>query len=237
MYSKNKFLTDTAIKRLDTIKEFTELGSGFKIAMRDLSIRGAGDILGREQSGFIDTIGIDLYLKMLNDAIRKAKGEVVEEDDDNKKKDTPLISVSTHIDDNYVSDGELKLAIHKKINEVNSLDSFNNVKDELEDRFGKLGEELIIYMYEEWFEKLAKGLGVTEVVDGKNSVDIMLPMDVSSKINGEELFHESYKISRMFRFNYKNGCIYVILDKIKLDRHYLMYLIDILIKISDMIDR
>ena len=72
MYSKNKFLNDTAIKRLDTIKEFTELGSGFKIAMRDLSIRGAGDILGREQSGFIDTIGIDLYLKMLNEAIRKS---------------------------------------------------------------------------------------------------------------------------------------------------------------------
>ena len=237
MYSKNKFLTDTAIKRLDTIKEFTELGSGFKIAMRDLSIRGAGDILGREQSGFIDTIGIDLYLKMLNDAIRKAKGEVVEDEEDNKKKDTPLISVSTHIDDNYVSDGELKIAIHKKINEVNSLDSFNNVKDELEDRFGMLSEELIIYMYEEWFEKLAKGLGVTDVVDGKNSVDIMLPSDVSSKINGEELFHESYKISRMFRFNYKNGCIHVILDKIKLDKHYLMYLIDILIKISNMIDR
>ena len=79
MYSKSKFLNDTAIKRLDTIKEFTELGSGFKIAMRDLSIRGAGDILGREQSGFIDTIGIDLYLKMLNEAIRKSKWEVIEE--------------------------------------------------------------------------------------------------------------------------------------------------------------
>ena len=62
MYSKHKFLNDIAVKRLDTIKEFTELGSGFKIAMRDLSIRGAGDILGREQSGFIDTVGVDLYL-------------------------------------------------------------------------------------------------------------------------------------------------------------------------------
>ena len=238
MYSKNKFLTDTAIKRLDTIKEFTELGSGFKIAMRDLSIRGAGDILGREQSGFIDTIGIDLYLKMLNEAIMKSKGEVVSEsDDDNKKNDKPLISVSTHIDDNYVSDGELKIAIHKKINEVDSYDNFCKVKEELEDRFGKLSEDLIIYMYEEWFEKLAKRLGITNVFDGKNSVDIMLPQDVSAKINGEELFNESYGICKSFRFTYSAGCIHVILDKVKLDKHYLMYLIAILIKISGMVNR
>ena len=69
MYDNRRELNDIAVKRLQTIKEFTELGSGFKIAMRDLSIRGAGDILGDEQSGFIDTVGIDLYLKMLNDAV------------------------------------------------------------------------------------------------------------------------------------------------------------------------
>lgn len=238
MYSRDKFLTDTAIKRLDTIKEFTELGSGFKIAMRDLSIRGAGDILGREQSGFIDTIGIDLYLKMLNDAIRKAKGEkVLEEDEKIKKNDKPLISVSTHIDDKYVMDNELKITIHKKINEVSSYDSFCKVKDELEDRFGKLSEELIIYMYEEWFEKLAMDLQITEVVDGKNSVDMMLAANISSRLDGEELFNEAYEISHMFRFTYKDGCIHVILDKIKLDKHYLMYLIDILIKINEMLKK
>ena len=237
MYSKSKFLNDTAIKRLDTIKEFTELGSGFKIAMRDLSIRGAGDILGREQSGFIDTIGIDLYLKMLNEAIRKSKGETIGDEEDVKKNDKPLISVSTHIDDNYVNDGELKIAIHKKINEVDSYNTFCKVKDELEDRFGKLSEELIIYMYEEWFEKLAKSLDIEEVIDGKNSVDMTLPGSVSSKIDGEELFNESYKICRMFRFSYKNGCIHVILDKIKLEQHYLMYLIGILIKINGMINK
>ena len=238
MYSKNKFLTDTAIKRLDTIKEFTELGSGFKIAMRDLSIRGAGDILGREQSGFIDTIGIDLYLKMLNEAIRKSKGEVVlENEEEDKKNDKPLISVSTHIDDNYVMDSELKITIHKKINEVNSYDTFCKVKDELEDRFGKLSEDLIIYMYEEWFEKMAKNLGIVEVVDGKNSVDVTLPMEISSKIDGEELFNESYSINRNFRFTYKSGCIHIILDKIRLDKHYLMYLIGILIKVNGMLNK
>ena len=236
MYSKNKFLTDTAIKRLDTIKEFTELGSGFKIAMRDLSIRGAGDILGREQSGFIDTIGIDLYLKMLNKAIRKSKGEIVEEDEETAKIDKPLISVSTHIDDRYVSDGELKIAIHKKINEVDSYDSFCKVKEELEDRFGKLNDDLIIYMYEEWFEKLAKSLEITEVLDGKNSVDMKLSKDISSRLDGEELFHTAYNVSRNFRFTYKNGSIHIILDKVNLEQHYLMYLIGILIKINGMLN-
>jgi len=234
MYNKGKFLNDIAIKRLDTIKEFTELGSGFKIAMRDLSIRGAGDILGREQSGFIDSVGIDLYLKMLNEAIRKSKGEEVLEADDNKKNDKPLLTVSTYIDDNYVDDTELKILIHKKINEVWSYDSFCKIKEELEDRFGKLNENLIIYMYEEWFDKLAKSLNIISVVDGRNSIDMTLPVEISSKISGDKLFMESYEICKNFRFSYKNNEIHVILDKVGLDKNYIMYLIAILIKIKEL---
>ena len=235
MYDKNKMLNDIAIKRLDTIKEFTELGSGFKIAMRDLSIRGAGDILGRDQSGFVDTIGIDLYLKMLNDAVKTAKGEEVTHDDD-IKKDKQLIEVSTHIDNDYVYDAELKIEIHKKINQVDSKEKFDSVKHELEDRFGKLSEELIIYMYEEWFEYLASCLNITRVINTKNYIDIELPYELSNKINGEELFNETYKLSKMFRLSYMNGCIHVILDIIKLDKHFLLYLIDLLILIKKMIN-
>jgi len=237
MYDKHKFLNDNAIKRLDTIKEFTELGSGFKIAMRDLSIRGAGDILGREQSGFIDTVGIELYLKMLNEAIRKSKGEPVEEDGDNSKSDKPLVSVSTHIDDTYVMETELKILIHKKINEIYSYDSFCKIKDELEDRFGKLSEDLIIYMYEEWFEKLAKSLDVINVYDNDKVVDIELSEEVSSKLKGDELFIEVYRINDNFKLNYKNRCIHVILEKKNLKKHYLMYLIGVLIKIREMINK
>ena len=235
MYSKHKFLNDIAIKRLDTIKEFTELGSGFKIAMRDLSIRGAGDILGREQSGFIDTVGIDLYLKLLNQAIKKSKGDDVEEESEENKNEKPLISVSTHIDDKYVDEAELKILIHKKINLVDSYDSFCRIKDELEDRFGKLNEDMIIYMYEEWFEKLAKSLNINNVLDNDKSVDIALPVNISSKIKGDELFIESYNLNHNFRLNYNNNEIHIILDKNKLDKHYLMYLIGILIKIREMI--
>ena len=83
MYNKNKTLTENAIKRLKVIKEFTELGSGFNIAARDLSIRGAGDILGAEQAGFIDAVGIELYMKMLNNEIKILKGEKVEEVQEN----------------------------------------------------------------------------------------------------------------------------------------------------------
>ena len=233
MYSKHKFLNDLAIKRLDTIKEFTELGSGFKIAVRDLSIRGAGDILGREQSGFIDTVGIDLYLKMLNNAVKKAKGEQVEEETENVKIDKPLINVSTHIDDEYVSDTELKILIHKKINDVDSYDSFCTIKEELEDRFGHLSEELVIYMYEEWFSKLAKRLGIDEIIDNDKYVDMTLPLDINKKIKGDELFMLAYDINHNFKLNFKHNHIHVILEKDKLDKHYLMYLIAILIRIFE----
>ena len=231
MYGKNKFLTDTAIKRLDVIREFTELGSGFKIAMRDLSIRGAGDILGREQSGFIDSIGIELYLKMLNEAVRKSKGEKIIEED-TKKNDKPLIEVSTHISDSYISDVELKILIHKKINEVRDETTLNDIRDELSDRFGKISEEMEIYMYEEWFEKIAKSLGINKVVTMKNNIDIELPCELSSKIDGERLFNDAYSISKMFRFLYKDSSIHIILDTIKLEKHFLLYLIELLEKIK-----
>ena len=228
MYDKHKMLNDIAIKRLNTIKEFTELGSGFKIAMRDLSIRGAGDILGSEQSGFIDTIGIDLYLKMLRDAVAKIKGEEVEEETDVNLTSNNLIDVETHISDNYVNDEDLKIEIHKKINEVDSLEKINDIKAELEDRFGKVSEELEIYMYEEWFEKLASKLNINNVIQTKTFIDLELPEDVSKQVNGEDLFMMSYEISKNFRLSYKNNKIHIILDLVNLDKHFLLYLTDLL---------
>ena len=154
MYKRGKVLTEEATKRLNAIKEFTELGSGFKIASRDLSIRGAGEILGSEQSGFIDTVGIDLYLKLLNEEVERLKGNKVEEE----KEDKPLIQVSTHIDDKYAEESELKIEIHKMINDIDSYQKLLKVKAELEDRFGKLDEDVLVYMYEEWFTHMAKSL-------------------------------------------------------------------------------
>ena len=226
MYNGKKELNDLAVKRLKTIKEFTELGSGFKIAMRDLSIRGAGDILGSEQSGFIDSIGIDLYLKMLKEEVEKLKGIKKDEKDDMSNK--PLIEVDTHISDNYVPDDEIKIEIHKMINDIDSLNDINNVKNILGNRFGKVTDDMIIYMHEEWFEKQARKLNIIECKQTKNFVEIVLPKDVSLKIDGEKLFFTAYEICKYFRFSYSNNKIHIILDTIKLDKHFIFYLNNLL---------
>ena len=226
MYDKNKMLNETAIKRLNVIKEFTELGSGFSIATRDLSIRGAGDILGSEQAGFIDNIGIEMYLKILNEEVARLKGEVVEEEQ--IKDEKPLLSVETHIDDKYVDDTDLKIEIHKKINEIDSYDKLLEVKKELEDRFGKVDEKVIIYMYEEWFETLAKKYQVEEVHQTKNYIELIFSEEISNKIDGEKLFLDAFNISRMFRFQMKNKRLIIILDTIKLEENYIYLLTRIL---------
>ena len=236
MYDSHKELNEIAVKRLNTIKEFTELGSGFKIAMRDLSIRGAGDILGSEQSGFIDTIGIELYLKMLKDAVNKIKGEYVEEEVDENLDNRSLIDVDTHIDDNYIKDDDLKIEIHKKINEVNSMEKLNEVKAELENRFGKISYELEVYMYEEWFEKLANKLEIRKVKQTKTMIDLELSEDISKRVQGEELFMLSYEISRNFKLSFKDNKIHIILELVNLDKHFLLYIIELLSKLIEKLE-
>lgn len=232
MYKKHKILNGNAVKRLNAIKEFTELGSGFSIATRDLSIRGAGDILGSEQAGFIDSVGVDLYLKILNEEVNKKTNniEIEENEDDNNKQ---LLNVSTHIDDKYVNDDDLKIEIHKKISSIDSKDSFKKVKNELEDRFGKLSDDIIIYMYEEWFEKLVAKIGINKVNQNKNSIEIYLSKEIINKIKIDDLFYDLYKLSNMFRFIKKNNNLIVVLDTIKLDKHPIFYLVDFLTMVYD----
>ena len=222
MYNPKKMLTDTAKKRLNVIKEFTELGSGFSIATRDLSIRGAGDILGSEQAGFIDTIGIDLYLKLLDDEVNKKKGI---EQDDKEIDEKPVINVATHIDNNYVDDEGIKIEIHKKINEIDSSSKLKEVKEEIEDRFGKINEEILIYMYEEWFEKQVNIAKVEKVNQTKNYIELVF-VDLNKNI--DELFVKASKISPMFRFKSKNNKIIIVLDIIKLEKHPIYYLTELL---------
>ena len=228
MYKGGKVLTETAMKRLNVIKDFTELGSGFSIATRDLSIRGAGDILGSQQAGFIDSVGIDLYLKILNEEVERLKGKEVEEE----KEEMPLLNVSTHIDDSYVEEVDLKIEIHKLINEIDSYKKLEETKSTIEDRFGKVDEELLIYMYEEWFEKIAKTLEIEKVTKTKNFVDLTFSESISKRIDTEALFLSAFHISNMFRFQSKNNKLHVILDTIKLEKHYIYYLTDLLDKIK-----
>ena len=223
MYKPGKVLKEIAEKRLQTIKEFTELGSGFAIAMRDLSIRGAGDILGSEQAGFIDAIGIELYLKMLNDEISRLKGIEIKEE---QVKEQPLISVATSIDNDFVSEDDLKIEIHKKINEINSYETLDIVRKELTDRFGKLSDEIEIYMHEELFENMSKDLEIINVKQTKNSIELYMNKD--SIKDGQKLFMETTKLSRMFRFRTQGSFLVITLDIIKLNKHYIYYLLDLL---------
>ena len=225
MYNKGKILSDVAKKRLNVIKEFTELGSGFSIAMRDLSIRGAGDILGSEQSGFIDTVGVELFLDMLNEEVNKLKGINIEK---NESDTQPLIEVETTIDDKYAIEEDLKIEIHQKINKIDSIESLNKTKEELEDRFGTLDENVIIYMYEELFEKEMRSLSIKKVNQTKNFVAITLSKELTKNIDGELLFLDVISLTRKFRFSMKNEELTITLDTVGLDKHFIYYLIDML---------
>ena len=133
MYRKDKMLKEVAEKRLSAIREFTELGSGFKIAMRDLEIRGAGNLLGAEQSGHMASVGYDLYCKLLSEAVSEAKGQKTE-----REFETIVdLSMDAFIPDSYISSEPLKLDFYKRIASISDQESYSDVLDELLDRFGE----------------------------------------------------------------------------------------------------
>jgi len=229
LYDKSKVLNDIAIKRLQAIKEFTELGSGYRIAMRDLSIRGAGDILGSEQAGFVDSVGISLYMKMIEEEIMRQKGLEVPDEEEEKQS---LINVETHISDDYVSEENLKIEIHQKINEIDSYSKLLEIRNELTDRFGKISDNIEIYMYEEWFEKIAKNLEINRVIQNDRLVEVELPEKISDNIKADKLFMEAYSINNKFKFRYFNKRIIITLPVKGLEKHFLYYLVPLLEKIE-----
>ncbi|MFA5289638.1 MAG: transcription-repair coupling factor, partial [Candidatus Izemoplasmatales bacterium] len=217
MYKKDKILTEEAEKRLKVIKEFTELGSGFKIAIRDLSIRGAGDVLGSEQSGFIDSVGIDLYLRILEEEINELQGKKPEM----TPAETIKATVSRYIDEEYIADDFVKIEMHKKINQLSTIADISELLSEFQDRFGPYDEELVIYMYERLFEKLTARLGVDRMLEHKTHVALILTEQATHDVAGDAMFMTGERVSRFFRFAYKNQRIQIILDTVGLKRHWL----------------
>ncbi len=134
MYQKNKVLREIAEKRLQAIKQFTELGAGFKIAMRDLEIRGAGNLLGAQQHGHMETIGYDLYCKMLAQVVSEERGEIVEEDFETAIE----IKIDAYISKAYIPDEMQKLDIYKKIASIQSERDYFDIQEEIEDRYGTI---------------------------------------------------------------------------------------------------
>ena len=231
MYNPAKVLTETAIKRLQSIKDFTELGSGYKIAMRDLSIRGAGDLLGAEQAGFVDSVGLELYTQMVSEEIKRLNGEeVLEEENSN-----PLIEVANHISDEFVKEESIKIEIHQLINEIKDQTSLEKVKSEILDRFGNITSEMDIYMHEEWFSELANQLNIKRVKQTETLLELELPADISDKIQGDKLFLIAYNINPKFRLSYRMRKIYVSLSLVNLEKHFVYSLVPLLDEIKNMI--
>jgi transcription-repair coupling factor (superfamily II helicase) len=136
-YPKDRPLTEFAMKRLSVISDFTELGSGFKVAMKDMEIRGAGNLLGREQSGDIYSVGFDLYVRLLDEAIQRLENEHYE-----AQTETLLeLEYSGFIPDSYIDSVQEKMEVYKKIASITSKDEFEKVYAELIDRFGPLPDE------------------------------------------------------------------------------------------------
>lgn len=230
MYKKEKILTTAAKKRLDAIKEFTELGSGYKISMRDLSIRGAGDLLGRDQAGFIDSIGVNMYLDLIKEEV---EGKKYDEDDITESKET-LLNVSTHIGSEYTDDSEVIISLHKKINGITNKKELLEVLSEIKDRFGITNHDLELYAHEKYIEKLliADNIKISE----NDNLKIVLKISKQSykNINIEQLFVKTINITTKFNFTYKNDNIFITLLKASLDKNYLYYIENLLEIIYDL---
>ena len=149
-----------ASKRLRAIRDFTEFGAGFKIAMRDLEIRGAGDLLGSEQHGHIVNVGYELYCKMVDDAVRALQGETVREEHDEVVLD---LHVTAYIPDSYIGDATTKLAMYRRIADVGDADGEEAALEELTDRFGRPPREVRTLLAVSRSKSCAEALDIVKV--------------------------------------------------------------------------
>ena len=204
-YEKDKVLTEIAEKRLRAIKDFTEFGSGFKIAMRDLEIRGAGNLLGVEQHGHIEAIGYDLYVKFLNETIKKLKGEDFEEVTDT----TIDLNIDGYIPSKYIEDEEQKIEIYKKIAAIRNIDDYSELIDELIDRFGDIPKEVENLMDISYIKNNASLYHINNIVQSGNiiilefsAIDYISPnlIHYLSKEYGRKLF---FDLSNTPSFKYR----------------------------------
>ncbi len=182
MYKRDKLLREEAEKRLQAIREFTELGSGIKIAMRDLEIRGAGNVLGAEQHGHMEAVGYDLYCKMLNQAVLALKGETLEED---SYETVVECDIDAYIPGRYIKNEYQKLDIYKRISAIETEEEYMDMQDELMDRFGDIPHSVENLLKIAAIRALAHRAYVTEVVI--NRQEVRLTMHQKAKLQVEKI--------------------------------------------------
>ena len=166
-FTRGKVLSEISQKRLSAIREFTEFGSGFKIAMRDLEIRGAGNILGGEQHGHMESVGYDMYLKLLNEAVALMKGETPEIPVEECSVD---MQVQAHIPESYIDSTALRLEVYRRIAEIKTYEDSSDAVDELIDRFGEPPESVYGLIDIALLRSRATSLGITEVKQQANAI-------------------------------------------------------------------
>ena len=185
MYKRDKVLREESQKRLQTIREFTEFGSGFKVAMRDLEIRGAGNMLGAQQHGHLDNVGYDLYCRLLDNAIKELNGEKVQ-----KEFETVInVAVNALIPSSYIKDENQRLEMYKNISMIHSREDYNNVQEEFEDRFGDLPHIVQNLLDVAMMKYYAHRIGVTSIIQKGNTIDIAF-MENPDGIDRDRLISE-----------------------------------------------
>ena len=182
MYKPDKVLTEVSEKRLEAIKDFTELGSGFKIAMRDLAIRGAGNLLGKQQHGFIDSVGYDLYTQMLNEAVARKRGVKPEE----KTDATINLDVEAYIPQSYIDDEQQKIEIYKRIRQFKNFDQYQEVQDDLIDRFGDYPDEVSNLLEIGLLKMDADKALVDQIFQKKDEIMIVFSKKATTRLSGSQ---------------------------------------------------
>ena len=182
MYKPDKVLTEVSEKRLEAIKDFTELGSGFKIAMRDLAIRGAGNLLGKQQHGFIDSVGYDLYTQMLNEAVARKRGVKPEE----KTDATINLDVEAYIPQSYIDDEQQKIEIYKRIRQFKNFDQYQEVQDDLIDRFGDYPDEVSNLLEIGLLKMDADRALVDQIFQKKDEITIVFSKKATTRLSGSQ---------------------------------------------------
>lgn len=210
MVRPRKQVNEIAQKRLQAIKEFTELGSGYKIAMRDLTIRGAGDLLGPSQSGFIDTVGIDMYIEMLQEAIAEKKGEVKPEV---KEPVRAQVQVDGYIPKQFAPLDFEKISLYQRIDATADEAQLMALKEETQDYFGKMPKSVGLLFEKKRLDILLNEPRIDSFRDVKNQMEIVFSKAFSDHIDGVKLFETFTTISKDIQLRYVQGKIIVRLPK------------------------
>ena len=212
MYSEFKVLNEKAQKRLKALQDFTELGSGYKIAQRDLMIRGAGDILGPEQAGFIDSIGLDMYIKLLNEAVKEKMDGTVEEEN---VEINPVLNVDAYIPNSYAQEGD-KIELYQEILHASSLDSLVSIKEKTRDVYGRLPEEVELLFVKRNIDLLSKDAKVLKLEEKPKLVEIKLGDEyINIKGIGNILFEALIPFLAFVKISYANNVFKIQLTKRK----------------------